>query len=223
MLKSTAMRDIDLVIFDCDGVVVDSEVLACTCLADALRLNALDLGIEEVFELFLGQSFSVVEEHFQAVTGKPLPEQFRTELRDRLARSFAASLTPMPNVVDVLDRLDRPYCLASSSDAERIRLALAVTGLARFFGERVYDAAMVARGKPAPDLYLFIAERMSAAMPRVLVVEDSVPGIVAGKAAGMKVWGFTGGSHCIGRDVGRQLLAAGADRVFHSMTEFMDV
>jgi HAD superfamily hydrolase (TIGR01509 family) len=223
MLKSVAIRDIDLIIFDCDGVVVDSEVLACTCLSDALRLHRLDLGIDEIFELFLGRSFSVVEEYYRRVIGKPLPDAFRTDLHDRLSRSFAASLTSMPYVVDVLTRLDRSYCLASSSDAERIRLSLAVTGLARFFGERVYPAAMVARGKPAPDLYLFIAARMRAVTPRVLVVEDSVSGIVAGKAAGMKVWGFTGGSHCAGRDIGRQLLAAGADRVFDSMAEFMDV
>jgi HAD superfamily hydrolase (TIGR01509 family) len=222
MLKSVALPDIDLIIFDCDGVVVDSEVLACACLADTLRLHGVDLRIEEVFELFLGRSFSVVEEHFQGVTGKPLPGRFRENLRDRLARSFSASLTPMPHVVDVLKRLDRPYCLASSSDPDRIRLTLAITGLDRFFADRVYDASMVAHGKPAPDLFLLIAGNMGKATPRALVVEDSVSGIVAGKAAGMKVWGFTGGSHCTGRDVGRQLLAAGADRVFHSMTEFMD-
>jgi HAD superfamily hydrolase (TIGR01509 family) len=129
----------------------------------------------------------------------------------------------MPHVVDVLKRIDRPYCLASSSDAERIRLTLTVTGLTRFFSDRVYDASMVAHGKPAPDLFLLIAGKMGAAAPRALVVEDSVSGIVAAKAAGMKVWGFTGGSHCAGRDTARQLLAAGADRVFDSMAEFMDV
>jgi HAD superfamily hydrolase (TIGR01509 family) len=129
----------------------------------------------------------------------------------------------MPHVVDVLTRLDRPYCLASSSDAERIRLTLAVTGLTRFFSDRVFDASMVAEGKPAPDLFLHIAGRTGTATSRSLVVEDSVSGILAAKAAGMKVWGFTGGSHCAGRDIGRRLLAAGADRVFDSMAEFMDV
>ncbi len=223
MLKSVAIRDIDLIIFDCDGVVVDSEVLACACLADALRLNGLDLTIEEVFDLFLGRSFSVVDEHYRSVTGQPLPTGFREDLRDRLTQSFVASLTSMPHVVDVLKRLDRPYCLASSSDAERIRLTLAVTGLTRFFSDRVYDASMVAQGKPAPDLFLLISDRLGTAARRALVVEDSVSGITAAKAAGMKVWGFTGGSHCAGRDIGRQLLAAGADRVFDSMAEFMDV
>jgi HAD superfamily hydrolase (TIGR01509 family) len=129
----------------------------------------------------------------------------------------------MPHVVDVLKRLDRPYCLASSSDPDRIRLTLAITGLDRFFADRVYDASMVAHGKPAPDLFLLIAGNMGKAAPRALVVEDSVSGIVAAKAAGMKVWGFTGGSHCAGRDTARRLLAAGADRVFDSMAEFMDV
>lgn len=223
MPKSDALHDVDLIIFDCDGVVVDSEVLACACLADALRLHGLDLRIDDVFDLFLGRSFSVVEDHYRSVTGKPLPVRFREDLRERLARSFVDSLTSMPHVIDVLKRLDRPYCLASSSDADRIRLTLAVTGLAPFFSDRVYDASMVSHGKPAPDLYLFIAGKMGAAPARALVVEDSVSGILAARAAGMKVWGFIGGSHCEGRDIAPHLLAAGADRVFDSMIRFMDV
>jgi HAD superfamily hydrolase (TIGR01509 family) len=222
MLTSAAIRDIDLVIFDCDGVVVDSEALACACVADTLRVNGLEIGVEEVLDRFLGRSASVIGEHFREVTHKPLPGHFGKQLRDCLAQSFTRSLTPMPHIVDVLKGLNRPYCLASSSDADRIGLMLSVTDLARFFGDRIYNASMVAQGKPAPDLFLFIAGEMKAPGSRVLVIEDSVPGVVAAKAAGMKVWGFTGGSHCAGRDVKRRLLAAGADRVFDSMAEFMD-
>jgi HAD superfamily hydrolase (TIGR01509 family) len=215
------MDGFDLVVFDCDGVVVDSEVLACRCLADVLGRHGMVLSIADVFERFLGRSFSAVEEYYLRARGEALPDAFRLELRSRLAESFARSLEPMPHIVDVLDRLDRPYCLASSSDAERIGLALAVTRLDRFFGDRVYNATMVSRGKPSPDLFLFAADRMGARAARTLVIEDTVAGIVAGKAAGMTVWGFAGGSHCVGRDVARDLAAAGADRVFDSMAEFM--
>lgn len=220
MGELTRMDGFDLVIFDCDGVVVDSEVLACRCLADALRQHGMSFSLAEVFERFLGRSFSVVEDYYLGARGKALPDRFRTDLQSRLAEAFRTSLRPMPHIVDVLDRLDRPYCLASSSDAERIGLALAVTRLQRFFGDRVYNAAMVPNGKPSPDLFLFAAERMAAKAARTLVVEDTVAGIVAGKAAGMTVWGFTGGSHCLGRDAGRRLAEAGADRVFDSMADF---
>ena len=126
----------------------------------------------------------------------------------------------MPHVTSVLADLDRPYCLASSSDSERIRISLAVTQLAHFFEGRIFTAAMVERAKPAPDLFLLAAARMGASPAQTLVVEDSLNGVLAAKAAGMAVWGFTGGSHYAGRDMAPALKAAGADRVFHSMAEF---
>ena len=214
------MRDFELVIFDCDGVVVDSEVLSCRCLAEVLGRHGVPVGLEEVFDRFLGRSFAAVEEHFLKIRGVPAPDQFRADLNAHLAAAFRASLRPMPHVEAVLAGLDKPYCLASSSHAERIRLTLAVTGLAHHFGGRVFDAAMVARGKPAPDLFLHVADKMGARAALTLVIEDSVTGVQAGKAAGMTVWGFTGGSHYADRDAGAALAAAGADRVFGSMTEF---
>ena len=126
----------------------------------------------------------------------------------------------MPHVTNVLTDLGRPYCLASSSDSERIRISLAVTRLAHFFEGRIFTAAMVERAKPAPDLFLLAAARMGAPPAQTLVVEDSINGVLAAKAAGMSVWGFTGGSHYAGRDMAPALKAAGADRVFHSMAEF---
>ena len=139
-------------------------------------------------------------------------------------RSYSrAALLPMPHVIDVLTDLGRPYCLASSSDSERIRISLAVTRLAHFFEGRIFTAAMVERAKPAPDLFLLAATRMGAPPAQTLVVEDSVNGVLAAKAAGMAVWGFTGGSHYAGLDMAPALKAAGADRVFHSMAEFRAV
>ncbi len=215
------MRDFDLVIFDCDGVVVDSEVLACRALAETLVDHGVPVTLDEVFDRFLGQSFAAVEAHYHAVVGAPLPERFRAENRARLAENFHASLQPMPYVREVLAALDRPYGLASSSDAERIRLTLAIAGLESAFGDRVYTASMVARGKPAPDLFLHVAGDMGADPGGTLVIEDTVTGVMAGKAAGMAVWGFVGGSHCTGRDTARRLVDAGADRVFASLADLL--
>jgi HAD superfamily hydrolase (TIGR01509 family) len=214
------MNQVDLVIFDCDGVLVDSEILACRCLAEALTAYRIPTSLDDVFDRFLGRSFAFVERHYEDVRGETMPEAFRQDLWKRQLAAFGSSLNTMPHIREVLDNLEQPYCLASSSDAERIRLTLAVTRLDAYFGDRIYTAAMVANGKPAPDLFLFAAGKMGAAPQHTLVVEDSVTGVTAGKAAGMTVWGFTGGSHHSMRDGKAALLAAGADRVFDSMTEF---
>jgi HAD superfamily hydrolase (TIGR01509 family) len=214
--------DVELVIFDCDGVLVDSEMLACRTLAETLARHRIPIGIEEVFGRFLGRSFALVEAYYREETGEPMPEAFRVDFRRRIEQAFRESLEPMSGVGRVLETLDRPYCLASSSDPDRIGFTLRAAGLTDMFGPRVYSASQVTRGKPAPDLFLFAAGTMDSAPGRCLVIEDTVPGVLAGKAAGMTVWGFTGGSHCVGRDVGRKLKEAGADRVFDRMSAFFE-
>ena len=214
------MDGFELVIFDCDGVLVDSETTACQALADVLGAHGLPIRLEDVFRLFLGRSFQAVEAFYRERVGTALPPSFRPELRRRLEERYRDALVPIPGVADVLATLDRPYCVASSSDPGRITLTLGLTGLASHFGTRVFSATQVERGKPAPDLFLFAARAMDARPTRCLVVEDTVAGVEAGKAAGMTVWGFTGGSHCNGRDVGQKLSAAGADRVFDRMPAF---
>jgi len=214
------MLDCDLVIFDCDGVLIDSEVLSCSCLAEIFAMHGIAMSLDEVIERFLGRGFAAVPAYFRESTGRTLPESFARDLKARQSELFTASLLPMPHVVDVLASLDRPYCLASSSDPDRIRISLAVTRLDRFFEGRIFSAAMVMRAKPAPDLFLLAAETMGVAPARALVIEDSVNGVLAAKAAGMAIWGFTGGSHHAGRDMAPSLKAAGAERVFHSMADF---
>jgi len=211
---------IDLVIFDCDGVLVDSELLACGALADLLAVHGAPIGLEEVLARFLGRSFGAVEAFYRVRCGRELPAGFRPDLHARVEAAYCAGLRPMAGIAAVLARIDRPFCLASSSDLGRIRFTLAAANLADPFGERVYSANHVRFGKPAPDLFLYAAEKMARDPRRCLVVEDTVAGVLAGKAAGMTVWGFTGGSHCVGRDVARKLSAAGADRVFDRMSEF---
>ena len=116
--------------------------------------------------------------------------------------------------------LQLPYCVASSSDLDRVRFSLELTGLAASFGQRLYTAQMVKHGKPAPDLFLFAAGKMAAEPRRTLVIEDSVSGVMAAKAAGMKVWGFVGGAHYRLADGSALLRQAGADRIFAAMTDF---
>jgi HAD superfamily hydrolase (TIGR01509 family) len=209
----------ELVIFDCDGVLVDSELLSCRSLAEVLARSGIDLGLAEAIDLFLGRSTKAVLQHYRD-QGRALPETFPADLKQTVRERFAAALQPIPGIAAMLSALDAPYCVASSSDLDRVRFSLTMTGLASYFGERLYTAEMVARGKPAPDLFLFAAQRMGVEPARALVIEDSISGVQAAKAAGMTVWGFTGGSHYQGRDGRAILQAAGADRVFARMQDF---
>ena len=212
-------RCFDLVIFDCDGVLVDSEVLSCQCLVALLRRHDVALDLETAFTHFLGRSSAAIVDHYQAL-GRSLPADFGAELWALIRHAFARSLTATPNVEKLLRGLDISYCLASSSDLERIDFSLAVTGLRELFEGRVFSAEMVPEGKPAPDLFLHAAARMGARPQRTLVIEDSVSGVQAAKAAGMRVWGFVGGSHYRSRNGRALLLAAGSDRVFERMLDF---
>jgi HAD superfamily hydrolase (TIGR01509 family) len=208
-----------LIIFDCDGVLVDSEVLSCRCLCDALAGCGIEVGLEETLDLFLGRSLDAVLEHYQGL-GRPIPRQFPAELMAKVQETFRSALCPIDGIGPVLEDLKIPHCVASSSTLDRVSLSLSLTGLARHFGDRLFTAQMVDRGKPAPDLFLYAARRMQADPVRTLVIEDSVSGVRAAKAAGMTVWGFVGGSHYRARDGAASLLEAGADRVFARMADF---
>jgi HAD superfamily hydrolase (TIGR01509 family) len=213
------MIEPDLIIFDCDGVLIDSEVLSCRCLSAVLAGYGIHLGVDQALELFLGRSTSAVLDHYQAL-GRSIPEQFSAELRAGVRAAFVAALCPIEGVSSVLEGLQIPHCVASSSDVDRVSFSLSLTGLAPHFDSRLYTSQMVERGKPAPDLFLFAAERMRVDPRRTLVIEDSVSGVTAGKAAGMTVWGFVGGSHYRSRDGKAMLYQAGADRVFGRMSDF---
>jgi HAD superfamily hydrolase (TIGR01509 family) len=209
----------DLIIFDCDGVLVDSEVLSCSCLSKVLAGYGIDLGLDQAFDLFLGRSVTAVVAHYEAL-GRSIPEQFSTELAAGVRAAFLSALCPIEGVNSVLEGLQIQHCVASSSDVDRVCLSLSLTGLAAHFDSRIYTSQMVERGKPAPDLFLYAAERMQADPHRTLVIEDSISGVRAAKAAGMTVWGFVGGSHYRSRDGMAILYEAGADRVFGRMADF---
>jgi HAD superfamily hydrolase (TIGR01509 family) len=217
--ETLAMINPDLIIFDCDGVLVDSEVLSCRCLTDVLAGNGITIGVDQALELFLGRSTAAVLEHYKA-SGQLNPEKFSAELAARVREAFLPALCPIEGVGSVLEALQVPTCVASSSDLDRVSYSLSLTGLMTYFEQRLFTSQMVERGKPAPDLFLYAAEKMQADPGRTLVIEDSVSGVRAGKAAGMTVWGFVGGSHYQSRNGKAMLHNAGADRVFGRMADF---
>ena len=174
----------DLIIFDCDGVLVDSEVLSCRCLSEVLAGYGIDLDLDQALDLFLGRSMTAVRDHYEA-HGRLIPEQFSTELSAGVRAAFLSALCPIEGVSSVLEGLQIPHCVASSSDFDRVSFSLSLTGLAPHFERRLYTSQMVDRGKPAPDLFLYAADRMQADPGRTLVIEDSVSGVMAGKAAGV--------------------------------------
>ena len=214
-----ALTPPDLIIFDCDGVLVDSEVLSCRCLSEVLADHGISIGLDQALDLFLGRSVTAVREHYEAL-GRLIPDRFPAELKTGVRAAFLSGLCPIEGVKPVLEELQIPHCVASSSDVDRVSFSLSMTGLAPHFDGRLYTSQMVERGKPAPDLFLYAAERMRADPRRTLVIEDSVSGVTAGKAAGMTVWGFVGGSHYQSREGKAVLAAAGADRVFARMADF---
>jgi HAD superfamily hydrolase (TIGR01509 family) len=211
----------DLVIFDCDGVLVDSEAISAATLADNLSALGLATSIDYVMEHYLGRSFVAVAADYRERMGKSLPDDFADRWHRDLFAAFRRDLKPMQGVVPLLEALKTPKCVASSSAPVRLALTLEVTRLAAIFGPHVFDASMVAHGKPAPDLFLFCAARMGAEPARTLVIEDSAMGVTAAARAGMTVWGFIGGAHHNARDAAGMLRRAGASRILASMAELV--
>ncbi|MGH9212521.1 MAG: HAD family hydrolase, partial [Acidimicrobiales bacterium] len=183
-----------LVIFDNDGVLVDSEPLANQVLADLLTACGYPTTFDDAVARFMGGTIASVRTTVEAETAAALPPDFEDRYHAALFASFDAGLRPVPGVPVVLDQLERqgvPFCVASSGTHERIRRALSTTGLrGRFPEQRIFSADDVARGKPAPDLFLWAAARMRVPADRCLVVEDSPAGVAASKAAGMTVVGY---------------------------------
>lgn len=190
-----------LFIFDCDGVLIDSEVISARQLIEELKGYGVDMDMTFVSRHFLGRSYPVVLKEVRERWGVQLPDRFEADYRARLLAAFERDLKVMPGVVETLRTLAIPYCLATSSSPERMRKSLEITGLTSLFEGLTFTASEVARGKPAPDLFLHAAARMGADPAACIVLEDSLNGIRAGLAAGMQVWRFTGGSHLKGLDL----------------------
>lgn len=209
----------EVVIFDCDGVLVDSETLALARTREALARLGLTLSEEETRDRFLGVSAAAMQGMVERDLGASLPPDFQPELARAILADFERELKGVEGIREALAGLGARTCVASSSSMERIRASLRIVGFARLFEPNVFSAADVARGKPHPDLFLHAAAQMGATPAACLVIEDSAPGVAAAQRAEMTVFGFVGGAHIPGPEHAERLRAAGAALTFDDMRE----
>lgn len=208
-----------LVIFDCDGVLVDSEAISVEVLLDVLAEAGCPMTAEEGYRRFLGRSIASIVRTLSEEEGLTLTDAHLQSIRARLRQRFTEDLRPIPGVAETVPRLGLPVCVASSSQPDRIRHSLELTGLWPLFAPHVFSATEVARGKPAPDLFLHAARTMEVAPAECVVVEDSPAGIRAAQAAGMAVVGFTGGSHTVPAGLKESIAALAPSAIIGDMTD----
>jgi HAD superfamily hydrolase (TIGR01509 family) len=206
-----------LLIFDCDGVLVDSEVLALETLREMMASLGRTMTMQEADRAFTGGSLADTVATAERLLGRPVPAGVGEDFGRLLFDRFRRELKPVPRVRDAILALPYRRCVASSSSPDRLKLSLEVTGLAPLF-EHVFSAVQVARGKPAPDLYLLAARTLGEPPERCIVIEDTVRGVAAGRAAGARVVGFAGAAHATPA-LAEDLRRTGADVVICSMDE----
>ena len=207
------MARFDLVIFDCDGVVVDSERITHDVFGAFVRSLGVSMSGEEMHQHFLGRRLAECVAIVEQLTGRPVPpgalDGYKAD-RDRVLRE---QVVPIEGIREVLKGLTIPYCIASSGDHDKMKITLGATRLLPLFEGRLFSATEVPNGKPAPDVFLYAARRMGASPERTAVIEDSINGVLAGRAAGMTVFGFAG------LTPSAKLLDAGAAAIFTHMRE----
>ena len=206
-----------LVIFDCDGVLVDSEPLSIGVLSEFFAENGAPLPEGLAYERFLGRSMASIVGIMHDEFGFSVTDIHLEELRERLNVRFRAELQAIDGIAAALALIPGPRCVASSSKPERIRLSLGLTGLLESFEPHIYSSTMVTNGKPAPDLFLHAAHAMGAAPSNCIVIEDSPAGIQAARSAGMRVFAFTGGAHVLPGRLHAAVDALSPDVVFDDM------
>ncbi|MDD3288685.1 MAG: HAD family phosphatase [Alphaproteobacteria bacterium] len=209
-----------LLIFNCDGVVIDSILLHAQAESEAYAEHGINIKPAELIKRFSGVSQDAVNEILEQETGLRMPEDFSVKLEHRKERVFAGQLRPIEGIRYVLDDelWDIPRCIASSTSIELLKKALRMTEIYDLFAPHIFSSDVVTKDKPFPDLFLYASYHMKSELGECIVIEDGEAGIKAGKDAGMKVLGFTGGSHCDETHADR-LIAAGADHVFSKMVD----
>lgn len=207
-----------LLIFDCDGTLVDSELISLQVLSEVMGELGHPMDVEACLDAFMGRHNADILREIERRAGTRLPPEAGPAIRARMLERLRAGLQPVAGVAAVLEGLSGPRCVASSSSLPRIRESLEITGLAGFFEPHLFSAVQVEHGKPAPDLFLFAAMQMGASSNQSIVIEDSVAGVLAGVAAGMPVIGFAGASHAQEHH-GARLEEAGARVVIRAMAD----
>ncbi len=204
------------IIFDCDGVLIDSEIVVCRIAAEELTKLGYKISTEQVIDRFAGRPDHEMRADIEQDWGRPVPETYRDSVNSRTVQAYRTDLKIVPGVNDALDRIKLPIAVASSSFPEKLRLGLETVGLYERLMPNVISGTLVAQGKPEPDIFIFAAGWLKTSPKRCVVIEDSVPGTRSAKRAGMHVFGFTGGAHCT-PDHAARLREAGAELTFADM------
>lgn len=205
----------EAVIFDCDGVLVDSETLENQAFVECVADLGLNMTLEEAIDAYRGRKLAEWVADVECRLGRCVPATFIPDFRARSAKVFQAQLQPIPGVavvIQALQSLSIPFCVASSGPREKIELNLGITGLLPYFQDRIFSAYEVGSWKPAPGLFLHAADTLGASPETCAVIEDSLPGVRAGVAAGMAVFGYTRGADA-------ETLAAAGAQVFQDMAQ----
>lgn len=221
--KIAAQANPGLVIFDCDGVLVDSEPISIDVLIETVAARGVTIARDAAYRDFLGRTLKAVSGALDADYGVVMDQVALDEMRGLLYARYREALEPMAGIFEALEAIDMPRCVASSSVYERIELSLKLTGLYEAFAPDIYSAAMVERGKPAPDLFLFAAQKMGVDPADCVVIEDSPAGIEAAQAAGMTVFAFTGGGHVDPAGLKQKIAALEPDLVFDDLRLLPDL
>ncbi|WP_151632178.1 HAD family hydrolase [Noviherbaspirillum aerium] len=208
------MPKFDMVAFDCDGVLVDSEPITCGVLADMLNELGWKVSLEDTMRIFVGRLVRDEAATIAANISKPMPSDFYLQFVERRNRALEAGIDPVRGIREAVARLaerEMPFCVASGADRAKMHLTLGQTGLLPWFEKNMFSGMEVPRTKPAPDVYLLAAKTMGIDPSRCVVIEDTPTGIAAGLAAGMTVYGYAE------RTDPQRLLDAGASKVFSDM------
>lgn len=208
------MSGIELIVFDFDGVLVDSETMGCQIWSDVFAKYGMTVPARDIMEKYTGKTGTLICSLIEKEYGYHLPEGFLDEVNETTESIMAKSLKTVSGVLETMPVFRIPVCIASGSRPKRLNMCLDVTGLRPYFPEEtVFSSHFVKHGKPAPDLFFYAARKMNVSPENCLVVEDSSSGIIGAKAAGMRSFGFVGASHCT-PERGRQLIESGAELLF---------
>lgn len=210
-----------LIIYDCDGTLIDSEGIACSVCAEALSGLGVPYSKEMFAERYAGKPARETWQEVVSRYGVTLPEGFNARINAEIHRRLDAGVLAVDGARDAVIALAGPRCVASSTGLVQLRKNLATAGLIDLFDPHVFSVSQVKRGKPAPDVFLFAASQMGFDPAETIVIEDTVPGVTAARRAGMRAIGFTGAHHG-GDGIEARLFGAGADRVVSAMSDLAD-
>ncbi|WP_373236119.1 HAD family hydrolase [Cohaesibacter celericrescens] len=219
------MRRFDAVIFDFDGVLVDSELISLSELNRSLEAFGIGKSWEALVDGFLGHSNSAIAEYIEQHSGQNPGIEFPERWAKRIFERFATDLTLIPGTMDLLGTLDAeaiPYCIASGSSPDRLQYSLDLVGLDGCFRDKAYSCDLVAKGKPAPDIFFYAADKLGVSPRNCLVIEDGIAGTVGAKAAEIDhIIGFVGGSHLLGCEDSHaaKLTKSGASHIVRTLAE----